>query len=426
MRLTVVPGIAALVLISLAIFAPAGAAENTADLEARVAALESELQALKSELATLRNTPAPVPEPVASPEPAATPEPTARSAQSWFGYGELNYTRPSNDPAEARFDLSRFVVGLGYRFSERTRLQSELEIEHAVSSADDPGEVEVEQAYIEHELGRSLRAKKGLFLIPSGLLNENHEPTRYYGVFRNFVETAIIPTTWREGGVGLQGNTRGGLRWDAGLTTGFDLSRWDASSTDGADSPLGSIHQELALARAAELSTYLAADYLGRPGLRVGASVFTGGAGQRQPGLDNNRVTLWEAHARWQPGHWDLAALYAHGHISNTAAVNAGLVGMPTLIPENFYGWYGEAAWRGWRQHRWPLTPFVRYERFNTAASYSTLASGLAPPALPTRRAITAGVQLELAPGVIVKADYVDLATPEDGDRIDLGLGYEF
>ena len=426
MRLTVVPGIAASVLISLAIFAPAGAAENAAGLEARVAALESELQTLKSELATLRSTPAPGLEPVASPEPAAHPEPSVRPALSWFGYGELNYTRPSNDRAEARADVERFVVGLGYRFNERTRLQSELEIEHAVSSAGDPGEVAIEQAYIEHELGPSVQAKMGLFLIPSGLLNENHEPTRYYGVFRNFVETAIIPTTWREGGVGLQGNTRGGLRWDAGLTTGFDLSRWDASSTDGADSPLGSIHQELALARAAELSTYLAADYLGRPGLRVGASVFTGGAGQRQPGLDNNRVTLWEAHARWQPGHWDLAALYARGHISNTAAVNAGLVGMPTLIPENFYGWYGEAAWRGWRQHRWPVTPFVRYERFNTAASYSTLASGLAPPALPTRRAITAGVQLELAPGVIVKADYVDLATPEDGDRIDLGLGYEF
>jgi hypothetical protein len=428
MRLTVVPGIAASVLISLAIFAPAGAAENATGLEARVAALESELQTLKSELATLRSAPAPAPgpEPVASPEPAAHPEASVRPAQSWFGYGELNYTRPSNDPAEARADLERFVVGLGYRFNERTRLQSELEIEHAVSSAGDPGEVAIEQAYIEHELGRSLRAKMGLFLIPSGLLNENHEPTRYYGVFRNFVETAIIPTTWREGGVGLQGDTRRGLRWDVGLTTGFDLSRWDASSTEGADSPLGSIHQELALARAAELSTYLAADYLGRPGLRVGASVFTGGASQHQPGLDNNRVTLWEAHARWQPGHWDLAALYAHGHISNTAAVNAGLVGMPTLIPENFYGWYGEAAWRGWRQHRWPLTPFVRYERFNTAASYATLASGLAPPALPTRRAITAGVQLELAPGVIVKADYVDLATPEDGDRIDLGLGYEF
>ncbi|MGB8694807.1 MAG: hypothetical protein WCD08_14980, partial [Steroidobacteraceae bacterium] len=376
---------AALVLLALAASTPAGAAADAAGLEARVAALESELQALKSELAALRNTPAPAPGPeqVASQDPAATPEPTARPAQSWFGYGELNYTRPSNDPAEARFDLSRFVVGLGYRFNERTRLQSELEIEHAVSSAGDPGEVEIEQAYIEHELGRSLRAKMGLFLIPSGLLNTNHEPTRYYGVFRNFVETAIIPSTWREGGVGLQGDTRGGLRWDVGLSTGFDLSRWDASASDGTESPLGAIHQELALARAADLSSYLAVDYLGRPGLRVGGSVFSGGAAQRQPGLSSNRVTLWETHARWQPGRWDFAALYAHGHISNTAAVNAGLLGMPTLIPENFYGWYGEAAWRGWRERRWPLTPFLRYERFNTAASYAMLAFGLTPPALP-------------------------------------------
>jgi len=428
MRLHIVPRIAALVLILLPILTPAGAAESAAGLEARLAALESELKALKSELATLRNTPAPAldPTPVASPEPAAGPGPAVRSAQSWFGYGELTYTRPTSDPAQARADLERFVVGLGYRFNERTRLQSELEIEHAVSSAGDPGEVEVEQAYIEHELTASMRAKMGLFLIPSGLLNANHEPTRYYGVFRNFVETAIIPSTWREGGVGLQGDTRGGLRWDLGLTTGFDLSRWDASAPEGADSPLGSIHQELALARAAELSTYLAADYVGNPGLRVGASVFSGGAAQRQPGLDNNRVTLWEAHARWQPGRWDLAALYAHGHIAHTAAVNEGLLGMPTLIPENFYGWYGEAAWRGWRQRRWPLIPFVRYEHFNTAASYATLASGLVPPALPTRRAVSVGAQLELAPGVIVKADYVDLATPEAGDRIDLGLGYEF
>ena len=48
------------------------------------------------------------------------------SAQVWFGYGELNVTRPSNDPAQARIGLVRFVVGLGYRLDERTRPQSEL------------------------------------------------------------------------------------------------------------------------------------------------------------------------------------------------------------------------------------------------------------------------------------------------------------
>src|SRR5581483_693565 len=115
---------------------------------------------------------------------------------------------------------------------------SELEVEHAVSSADDSGEVEVEQAWIERQLNDSTYAKLGLFLIPSGMLNESHEPTRYYGVFRNFVETAIIPSTWRELGASIEGNTASGVRWDVGLTTGSDLSKWDATSSEGIESPL--------------------------------------------------------------------------------------------------------------------------------------------------------------------------------------------
>ena len=37
-----------------------------------------------------------------------------------------------------------------------------------------------------------------------GFTNERHEPPTFYGVERNFVETAIIPSTWREGGVMLR------------------------------------------------------------------------------------------------------------------------------------------------------------------------------------------------------------------------------
>ena len=403
---------------------------TTTALEARVGALESELRELKAELAALHAV-----APAAQGAVASATVPLAaagadagdkRPALTWFGYGELNYTRPTDDPAQARADLARFVLGAGYRFDERTRLQSEIEIEHAVSSASDPGEVEIEQAYIERELGAEVRARAGLFLIPSGLLNENHEPTRYYGVFRNAVETAIIPSTWREGGIGLQGLTRGGLRWDAGITTGFDLSRWDAASTEGADSPLRSMHQELALARAAQLSTYLAANYTGVNGLRVGASLYTGGASQRQPGLPDSRVTLWEGHLRWQPGAWDFSALYARGHISNTAAFNVTLAGNPTLVPEDFFGAYVEAAWRARAGRSWPLVPFLRAERFNTASGYAYLGPGLTPHARPDRTAYTGGLQLEFAPGVILKTDYVNFTDGPALDRFDLGLGYEF
>ena len=55
--------------------------------------------------------------------------------------------------------------------------------------------------------------------MPAGLLNENHEPTAYYGVERNFVETAIIPSTWREGGVQFVGSFDNGLSvQDVGVT----------------------------------------------------------------------------------------------------------------------------------------------------------------------------------------------------------------
>ncbi len=399
--------------------APAWAASTVAELEARVAALESELQALRAQLAP----------PAQASSPPATQGAADGPQLTWFGYGELNYTRPVDAPDQARADLARFVIGAGYRFDERTRLQSELELEHAVSSASDPGEVEIEQAYIERELGSDLHARFGLFLIPSGLLNENHEPTRYYGVFRNQIETAIIPSTWREGGAGLQGNTAGGLRWDLGVTTGFDLSKWDAASADGAESPLGAIHQELALARAAQASAYLAANYTGINGLRFGASVFSGGAAQRQSGLPDSRVTLWEGHARWQVGSWELSALYARGHISGTGALNrsyAAQQSAATLVPEDFYGAFLEAAWRARAGRAWPFTPFVRAERFNTGSGYARVGPGPRPRARAAQSAYTAGVQLEFAPGVIFKSDYVDYSGGQAGDRFDVGLGYEF
>jgi hypothetical protein len=395
------------------------------DLESRLNALESEVQALKAELAAQHaqvNAQANVR--TSAPVPAAAA--VATSPLSWFGYGELNYSRPSDDPAAARADIGRFVLGAEYRFDEHTRFASELEVEHTIASADDVGEIEVEQAYIEHALPHDLYVKAGLMLMPIGMLNESHEPTRYNGVFRNFIETAIIPSTWREGGIGLQGNTRGGLRWDAGLTTGFDLSKWDATSDEGSESPLASIHQELSQARAASWSGYAAVNYTGVSALRLGASLFSGDASQRQPGFVRNRVTLWETHARWQPGDWDLSALYAHAQISNTAPVNLTLIGNPTLIPARFFGWYAEAAWRAARVTGWPLTPFARYERFNTASAYDGLPFGLTPAVLPDRKALTAGLSVTLAPGVVIKTDYVDFLHTRVGDRFDLGLGYQF
>jgi hypothetical protein len=414
---------------SAVLAAPVQAATQ-ADLEARVQALADQLQSLQRELAELKKSQAPPA--VTAAVPATTPAPvTAAMGEeprlSWFGYGELNYSRPNGDSADTTFDVGRFVLGAGYRFDDKTRFVSELEVEHAVSSADDAGEVEVEQAYIERQLSDGIYAKAGLFLIPAGLLNESHEPTFYYGVFRNFVETAIIPTTWREGGVTVQGKTAGGLRWDVGVTTTINLSGWDFSGeSEGQESPLGSVHQEGQLAASKDLAGFAAVNYSGIPGLNFGGSYFTGDAGQGQAGFEDAKMTLWDVHARWSPGDAQISGLYARGHFSGTKAINTLNVGNPVLIPEDFFGWYVEGAYKVLSRDTWSLAPFLRYEKFNTGSSYANIGAGLTPDDLPDTKVWTGGVNFTLTQGVVLKADYLKFTDDAQPDRFDLGIGYQF
>lgn len=416
------------------LFSPYSNADD-ADLRARIDRLEAEIQALKAELNQVNSKT----EAIASQQEAisqtantsapasdsATPG-TALATTTIYGYGEINYNHP-RDSSQTQADLRRAVFGFGHRFDDKTRFASEFEFEHAVASSGDQGEAEVEQFYIDHRLAQNVNLKAGLFLMPFGLLNESHEPTSYYGVERNFVETAIIPSTWREGGLGVYGSTDFGLAWDAGVTTGFDLSKWDISpDSEGRQSPLGSIHQELQLAKAKDLAAYGALNWRGTPGLVVGASLFAGKGGQGTPDslVEHSRVMLWDAHARWSPGRWDLSAVYAKGTISNTEDFNLMHPFAPTPIPKEFYGWYGQVAYRIWEAGDQALTPFIRYERYNTASAFEGLT--LSPLPTPTEAVTTAGVNYQLNPNVVFKADYQSFHLDSARDRFDLGLGLTF
>lgn len=420
----------------------------------RLDQLAAELAAVKAELATLQQqqrAPAAPAAPVAAAPavaaPAAAPAggrvrtalddapggarysvavPSAGEPSTVLGgYGEINYNRPKNSAKDTRADLRRAVIGIQHRFDERTKVVTELEVEHAVSSATDAGEVALEQAYVEHQFTPGWAGRAGLFLLPLGLINENHEPTAYYGVERNFVETAIIPSTWREGGVQAVGSFDNGLTLQGGVATGFNIGAWDSTSaSEGRQSPLGSIHQELSQANARDLSVFGALNWRGVPGLQLGGGLFTGGASQGQ--TSRSRVTLWDLHARWTPGRWDLAAIYARGSITGTAALNASRTGDPVLIPRSFDGGYLQAAYKLWEGHGYALKPFVRWERFNTARSFADLGPGVTPQAQPSERVLTAGANFNIGSGVVLKADYQKFHLDRTLDRFDLGLGWSF
>jgi hypothetical protein len=381
---------------------------------------------------------------------AATPKGGISPDLSLWGYGEIYYTHPIHDSSLTEFDLARAVFGIGYQFDERTVFNSEFEIEHAVASSDDAGEFEVEQFYVDHQLADWASVKAGLFLMPFGLLNEHHEPTNYYGVQRNFVETLIIPSTWREGGVGFHGTTPGGLTWDVGLTTGVNINGWNNNPEDplyrtalqlgnNGVGPLAATHQELSLANGQNLSQYLSLNYSGVPGLLVGAAVSTGLAAKPTvpAGLPNERVTLWEGHARWTPGAADLSAVYARGTISNTAPYNLANAGVSNPLPSEFLGYYLQGAYTVWQRGGIRLSPFVRWEHYDMGASFdgippgfTTVPAGLAsdgqPWPQPNDRVWTFGANFYINPHVVFKADYQTFDVNSDLSRFDLGMGLNF
>ena len=238
----------AIAALTLCLLSSAHAADTTPAIADRLAQqitqMQQQLDAMKQELARVKAqndalaqeqaaqakaiaTPAPAVAAAPAPAPAPAPVSGISPDLGLWGYGEIYYTHPTKDNSKTEADLARAVFGIGYKFDDRTSFNSEFEVEHAVASSSDAGEFEVEQFYIAHQFNDNISGKAGLFRMPVGLLNEHPEPTAYYGVQRNFVETLIIPSTWREGGLGLHGSNDIGLGWDVGVTTGLNLGGWN-------------------------------------------------------------------------------------------------------------------------------------------------------------------------------------------------------
>jgi hypothetical protein len=372
-------------------------------VEQRLDALQQEIDRLKGEVAD-----------------------SGAPASSIFGYGEFNYNRFRDDARTSRADLRRFVLGFGHRFNDRLSFNSEVEIEHAIVSADDAGELEMEQAYLNYRFSDAFNVKGGLFLIPLGLLNLTHEPPTYYGVERNDVETRIIPTTWRELGVGVHGLLAERFNYDVGITTGFNSGKLDDPTVG-----IRSAHQEGQLADAKDLSIYGALNYQ-TPGLLLGGGVFTGDTGQNgqaNPLLKGvaARFTLWDLHAKYSAAGWDLRALYTQGRLGDADKVNAvtAAAGTPFAAPRSLKGWYGQAAYHVYRNGDIDVAPFVRLERFEIRQQEDA-ANGLLQDPNNLERVRTVGVNFWLHPQVVVKSDLQRYSTDRTKDRFNVGLGYMF
>ena len=129
------------------------------------------------------------------------------------GYAQVDYNQPEGD--NGTLDVHRLVILLGYKFNDRVQFVTEIEYEHVK-------EVFIEQAFLSYRLNDNLNIRGGLMLVPMGIVNEYHEPTTFNGVERPNVDKSIVPSTWREIGIGVSGRfNEVSLRYQAYIFNGF-------------------------------------------------------------------------------------------------------------------------------------------------------------------------------------------------------------
>ena len=328
------------------------------------------------------------------------------------GYAEATYNQPNTGDGE--MDIQRLVLLFGYKFDERVQFVTEIEYEHVK-------EVYVEQAFVNYAVSNGLNLRGGLMLVPMGIINEYHEPTTFNGVERPSLDNKIVPTTWREMGMGVAGRMDAlSLRYQAYIFNGF-LSHDEVEGKLKGSNGLRSGRQKGAQSTFDQLNYSAKLDYYGIPALRLGLSAY---AGRTQAVGDAPKlgtvvgVRMLGADLRYSQKKWSARGQWIYAQLTDTEAYN---VQTGRDLGSALHGYYTELAYNllplSARQ-RW--VTFVRYENYNT---HHQVAGSLSPNPDFHRKEWTVGWSYHLSQGSVFKMDY---QKKNELSQFNIGLGVWF
>lgn len=341
------------------------------------------------------------------------------------GYGEITYNQPEGDNGE--LDVQRLVLLFGYKFSDKVQFVTEVELEHVE-------EVYVEQAFLQYSLSDRVNLRGGLMLVPMGIVNEYHEPTTFNGVERPSMDKSIVPTTWREIGVGVSGRfDEISLGYQAYVFTGF--ASVNGSKVLGGKDGLRNGRQKGIQSTVDSPNLSAKLDYYGLPGLRLGLSGYVGRSQAQDDveDIDGSRVGLSMVglDARYAYKRLTARGQFVYAGLTDTEAYNElyyDLDADPTQgLGSAMQGWYLEAAF-----NLLPLTKeqqlhaFARYEDYDTNAKVE---GDLLVNDAFNRTEWTLGLSYKLTPGAVVKADYQfknDATNNDLPNQLNFGIGVWF
>ncbi len=349
------------------------------------------------------------------------------------GYAQIDYNQPLGKGIKTNgvLDIHRLVTTMTYQFNAKTKFVSEVEFEHVK-------EVAIEQAFLTYRLNRSINLKAGLVLIPMGLINLYHEPPSFNGVERPNLDKYIVPTTWREIGIGLTGNIQEmNIHYQLYLVNGFRSYANGQGMLRGVDG-LRKGRQKGAESIVASPNISTRIDYYGLPNLKVGLSIYLG---KTQSDLTNGisktdkiaqsradssiiGISMLALDARYTIKKLMVKGQFIASKLQNTAAYNAFT---QKDLGAGLMGYYLEVAYNVLpKKQQTKLYPFIRYERYNT---HQKVDEGIDVNPEYNRQEITMGLTWKIADGAVWKADYQFIKskiTPKFNYQLNLGVGVNF
>lgn len=339
------------------------------------------------------------------------------------GYGQIDFNLPTRDGTTYKngtLDVHRLVTFFGYNFNEKTSFVSEVEFEHVT-------EVYVEQAFLDYKIKNNLSVNAGLMLIPMGIQNLYHEPSTFNGVERTNVDKYIIPTTWREIGIGVSGRSlEHSLNYQVMVVNGFNGYDKDGGVFSG-KSGLRSGRQKGAKSYITYPDFAGRVSYYGHLGLNLGFSAYLGDSeSKKYDGLDLADesavasadstiigIQMIGVDARYTEGPLQLRGQYIIANLSNTDQYNSIT---EKDLGSKLTGYYAEAGYNllDGKSDNEELIAFARYENYNT---HVEVAEGYSINDAYNRTELTIGLGFKIAKGAMFKADYQIISDASSEDK---------
>jgi len=152
------------------------------------------------------------------------------------GYGDFQFRTPAlNERADgggtSTFQSTRFVLGLAAVLSQKQNITFNSEIEYELGTS----EIDVEQAFVSWRARPEFDFRAGIIVPPIGRFNTYHDSNLNIATLRPLINQFIVPTAYRDAGVGARGVFRLPNQWrlfyEADVVNGFQAFNADGEAT---------------------------------------------------------------------------------------------------------------------------------------------------------------------------------------------------